>query len=93
MTTVANSFPSRFRRKALFLGGLLGGYDTRESVNFFSSKNRGLAFYFLILLSAANCYVAQDSPTAVRRGLNLAKTIQNLWGKYAVTRNRNIGSL
>ena len=93
MTTVASSFPSRFRPKALFLGGLLGGNDTRESVNFFSSKYRELAFQFLILLSATSCLVPQGSPTAERRGLNLAKTIHNLWGKYAVTRNGNIGSL
>jgi hypothetical protein len=93
MTTVDNSFPSRFRPQALLLGGLLRGYDTRESTNFPSPKYRGLGFQFLILLSTANCLVAQGSPTVVRPGLNLAKTIHNLWGKYAVTRNGNVGSL
>lgn len=93
MTTVANSFPSGFRPKALFLGGRLGGYDTRESVNFFSFTSRGLAFQFLVLLSAAICLVAQGSPTVVRPGLTLAKTIHNLWGTYAVTRKGNVGSL
>ena len=36
---------------------------------------------------------AQGSPTVVRTGLNLAKTIHHLWGKYAVTRKGNVGSL
>jgi hypothetical protein len=93
MTTVVNSFPSRLRPKALFLGSLLGGYEAQESLNFLSSKYRTLAFQFFILLSAANCLMGQGSATVVRPGLNLAKTIHNLWGKYAVTRNQNVRSL
>ena len=74
MTTVANSFPSRLRPKALFLGSLPGGYDAQESLNFLSSKYRTLAFQFFILLSAANCLMGQGSPTVVRPGLNLANS-------------------
>ena len=93
MTAVANSDASRFRPKALFLGWLLGGYDAGECPNFFFSKYRPLAFQVLIFLSAANCLMALGSSTVVRPGLNLVKTIHNLWGKYAVTRNDKVSSL
>ena len=63
MTRVANSCPSRFHPQAVFFGSLPGA---QESLNFFPSKYRALAFQFLILLSAANCLMAQDSAAVVQ---------------------------
>src|SRR5262252_9248046 len=83
MTTVAVAFPSRFRPEAVFFGGLLGGCYAPESLKFLPSKYWTLAFHFLILLCAAHCLMAQDSPTnaqnsvvtriATIRGITLLK--------------------
>src|SRR5215469_4222014 len=66
MTMVAISRPSRFRPKAVVFGGLLGGYRARESLNSPASKSWAPALQFLILLCAANCLMAQDSPAVVQ---------------------------
>jgi len=63
---VAISRPSRFRPKAVVFGGLLGGYRARESLNSPASKSWAPALQFLILLCAANCLMAQDSPAVVQ---------------------------
>src|SRR5215469_1542721 len=60
MTTLANPCLSRFLPKTV------GGY-ARESLNFFPSKYCALVFQFLILLCAANCLMARDSPTVVQK--------------------------
>ena len=66
MTTIANPCLSRFLPKTV-------GVYVRESLNFLPSKYCVLAFQFLVLLSAANCLMAQDSPTVVQN-LTVSRT-------------------
>src|SRR5215471_11930197 len=72
MTTIAVSSPSRFRGEAVSFSVRPGGCCAPEFLKFFSSnKYRTLALQFLFLVSAANCLMAQDSPT---RAQNSAAT-------------------
>src|SRR5215472_1270244 len=66
MTTIAISSPSRFRPEAVSFSCRPGGCWAPEFPKFLRSKCRTLAFLLLLLLCAANCLMAQDSPTSAQ---------------------------